>query len=65
MPRYHFIPFMSHIKLRHNIERQAAVAMDLDIPVDMDHQDVISIADGGGIPQVSLDQVKSFQFPDR
>lgn len=39
--------------------------MDLDILVDVDHQDVISIDDGDGIPQVLLDQVKSFQFPDR
>jgi hypothetical protein len=55
---------MSHIKLRHNIERQAAVPMNLDILVDMDHQDVISIDGDDDIPQVLLDQVKSFQFPD-
>jgi hypothetical protein len=50
---------MSHIELRGNKQRQAAVAMDLDSPVDADHQDIISIVDGD---QALPDQVKS--FPD-
>ena len=54
-----------HTELGHNMERQAAVAMDLDSLVDMDHQDIVSIIPGDPMLQVLHDQVKPFHFSVR
>jgi hypothetical protein len=56
---------MLHTELGHNMERQAAVAMDLDSLVDMDHQDIVSIIPGDPMLQVLHDQVKPFHFSVR
>ena len=50
---------MLHTEL---IERQAAVAMDLDSLEDMNHQDMVSIVAGDPTSQVLHDHVKSFHF---